>query len=720
MKIVAPAGNMERFYAAVKGGAHEIYMGLKGFGARRNAENFTLSEYIEALNYAHLRGVRIFLTLNTIMRDSEIEAIYTNLKKLYEAGLDAVIVQDLGLFRFIKDNFPNIDLHGSTQMTVANHVEANYIKKIGFSRVVLSRELSFEEIEEIRGRTDIELEIFVSGALCVSYSGNCYLSSFIGGRSGNRGLCAQPCRKIYRDDKGKVEHTLSPKDQFLGLDEVQKLKKIGIESIKIEGRMKSPQYVYETVSYYDGLIEEIDSKPMSKEIFNRGYSKGFFYGADKRIMNTKYSSDLGRLIGQIKSGKVELLEDVVLGDGLSYVSRDYYKLGGEYLSKIVVDGSREKRKTARAGETIKLNRDKLPKGSLYLYKNYSKVAIDNADNSIKTTKRQLNIYGSFKALVGERAELKIWCENKRGSVIKIEKVSEGVIERASKRSATIEDVRKKLVESGDTTFRFNELSVELGGEEFIPASVLKGLRRDALEELKDRLLESYIREAKDEIKRTKSSLDTRKKASLLVSVSSEEQLNYVKELGIERVYIKQLQVAREGKLNEIDETKPLATTLYQGIKGGRILNWNLNISNTYALTEVSKIPSVDTVILSPEMNIETIKKIGRVEGIRKGLVIYGKLLGMYIEIPLSNEDKVIENEQGDRFILKKNRYSNTEVYLEKPMNLIKKLEEIEEAGIDDVVLEFTDETSEEIKAIIDSFKDGKSEFNPYNYIRGAY
>ena len=195
MKIVAPAGSIERFHAAIKAGADEIYMGLKGFGARRNAVNLTLEEYKEALDYAHARGVKVFLTLNTIMMDVEIEAIAINLRELYKHGLDAVIVQDFGLAEFIKINFPGLELHGSTQMTVANHIEANYLKSIGFERVVLPRELTFEEIKEIREKSDIELEIFVSGALCISYSGNCYMSSFIGGRSGNRGMCAQPCRK---------------------------------------------------------------------------------------------------------------------------------------------------------------------------------------------------------------------------------------------------------------------------------------------------------------------------------------------------------------------------------------------------------------------------------------------------------------------------------------------------------------------------------------------
>ena len=234
MKIVAPAGNMERFYSAISATADEIYLGLKGFGARRNAENFTVEELKKAIDYAHLRGSRIFLTLNTIMTNREIEFLYPTLKDLYNYGLDVIIVQDLGYAEYLHKNFPSIEIHGSTQMTVANYYEINYLKELGFKRIVLPRELSFEEIKEIRKHTDIELEVFVSGSLCISFSGNCYMSSFIGGRSGNRGMCAQPCRKEYKTSCGEKSYFLSPKDQLYGLDEIKKLQEIGVESIRLK------------------------------------------------------------------------------------------------------------------------------------------------------------------------------------------------------------------------------------------------------------------------------------------------------------------------------------------------------------------------------------------------------------------------------------------------------------------------------------------------------
>ena len=290
MNILAPAGNYEKLVAAVKAGANEVFFGLKGFGARRNNENLAIQEVLNGIDYAHSRGVKTLMTLNTILKDSEINSMYNNIKRVYEHGIDGFIVQDLGFVKFLKENFPNLKIHGSTQMTVANHVEANKLKELGLTRVCLARELSFEEIKSIREKTDIELEIFVSGSLCISYSGNCYISSFIGGRSGNRGLCAYSCRKKFTDENGKSAYFLSPNDQLLQEKEINLLKSIGIDAIKVEGRKKSSEYVFETVSYYDNILKGTPRPTESYKLFNRGYSKGYFY-LDNKLMNFKYSSN---------------------------------------------------------------------------------------------------------------------------------------------------------------------------------------------------------------------------------------------------------------------------------------------------------------------------------------------------------------------------------------------------------------------------------------------
>lgn len=493
MKIVAPAGNMERFYAAVKAGAQEIYMGLKGFGARRNAENFTLEEYKEALDYAHKRGVRIFLTLNTIMMEKEMDFLYENLKVLYEHGLDAVIVQDLGYFRYMKENFPDMEYHGSTQMTVGNHIEAEYLRKIGFKRVVLPREMTFEEIKKIRENTSIELEIFVSGALCICYSGNCYMSSFIGSRSGNRGMCAQPCRKEYTDSKGNKGYFLSPKDQLLGYDEIQKLKEIGIESIKIEGRMKDPNYVFETVEYYHQMINEKEVEERVSEVFNRGYSKGYFNGADTSLINKNYSYNLGKEIGLIFGKELKLKDRVVLGDGIIYLSKDFEKLGGGYLNKIEVKGSKELRKSAEAGETIFLK--DVPRGSKYIFRSFAKEVNDDIENKLKKYDQKLDITGEFFGNLGEKPLLKLEAVNNQGKKIQVEKVGENEVEAAVKKAATPEEIIEKLKESGESTFNITEIECHISEGIFLPVSVIKSLRRAATAELEKFIVESYRRKS---------------------------------------------------------------------------------------------------------------------------------------------------------------------------------------------------------------------------------
>ncbi|MGL5613215.1 MAG: peptidase U32 family protein, partial [Cetobacterium sp.] len=427
MKIVAPAGSIERFHAAIKAGADEIYMGLKGFGARRNAVNLTLEEYKEALDYAHARGVKVFLTLNTIMMDVEIEAIAINLRELYKHGLDAVIVQDFGLAEFIKVNFPDLELHGSTQMTVANHIEANYLKSIGFERVVLPRELTFEEIKEIREKSNIELEIFVSGALCISYSGNCYMSSFIGGRSGNRGMCAQPCRKKYTCDGNDEGYTLSPKDQLYGYDEIQKLKEIGIDSIKLEGRMKEPNYVFQTVNYYKELINGNNIEEKSSQIFNRGYSTGYFYKDRKDIMNKSFASHLGKNLGELNGKELKLKERIILGDGVTFLSKDYEKIGGTYINKIDTRFERNKRE-ANAGETLVLK--DIPKETKYVYRNYSKEISDFIESKMKITDKKHVIDIEFKGKIGEKAKIIVSTLNNKFELIKVSLESQGIIEQA--------------------------------------------------------------------------------------------------------------------------------------------------------------------------------------------------------------------------------------------------------------------------------------------------
>lgn len=716
MKIVAPAGSIERFHAAIKAGADEIYMGLKGFGARRNAVNLTLEEYKEALDYAHARGVKVFLTLNTIMMDVEIEAIAINLRELYKHGLDAVIVQDFGLVEFIKNNFPDLELHGSTQMTVANHIEANYLKSIGFERVVLPRELTFEEIKEIREKSDIELEIFVSGALCISYSGNCYMSSFIGGRSGNRGMCAQPCRKKYISDENNEGYLLSPKDQLYGYEEIQKLKDIGIDSIKLEGRMKEPNYVFQTVNYYKELINGNNIEEKSSQIFNRGYSTGYFYKDRKDIMNKNFASHLGKNLGVLNGKELKLKEKIILGDGITFLSKDYEKIGGTYINRIDTKFEKNK-KEANVGETLIL-RD-LPKETKYIFRNYSKEISDLIESKMKITDKKHLINIEFVGKIGEKAKITVSTLNNKFELIKASLESEEVIEQAKNRGTSQAIIKEKLIEIGDTTFIGFVKSIEIDENIFLPISTLKQLKREVVKVLLEKLILSYRKESSSELIKLPK-IDSKEKSSILSAiVSTDEQKHILNSYGINKIYSKGYDVAREGNLDKIDLSNKIATNLYQALKNENTqitLGWNLNILNRYAFDHFSNIKKIDTIIVSPEISYKRLEEIGETK-IKKAILAYGRPRAMYTELSLGNgEINVIENEQGDKFRIIKNDIGNSEIYLEKPLNILKDRKYLEKIGVSELVLEFTTETAQEIKEILE----GNGVYRPYNYEKGVF
>ncbi|WP_335938429.1 U32 family peptidase [Fusobacterium polymorphum] len=720
MKIVAPAGNMERFYSAISATADEIYLGLKGFGARRNAENFTIEELKKAIDYAHLRGSRIFLTLNTIMTNREIELLYPTLKDLYNYGLDAIIVQDLGYAEYLHKNFPSIEIHGSTQMTVANYYEINYLKELGFKRIVLPRELSFEEIKEIRKNTDIELEVFVSGSLCISFSGNCYMSSFIGGRSGNRGMCAQPCRKEYKTSCGEKSYFLSPKDQLYGLDEIKKLQEIGVESIKVEGRMKDVSYVYETVSYFRNLINGIDKEENTPKLFNRGYSKGYFYDNDKTIMNRDYSYNMGEKIGEVVGKSIRLDEDVVSGDGITFVSKDYKNLGGTYINKI-----------AYKNEKLILN---FPDGTKYIFRNYNKRLNDEISKKIKSTDKKLEINFDFTAKLDEKLILKIYLEDEKGNrILNLEEISETLTQKAQKRAISEEDIKEKLSEIGDSEFTVKNIKIDIDENIFIPLSELKNLKRNAVEKFREKILSYFRRDLDCELKENNQEYfkleiekDEPKDLEIRVIVSNEEQKNFLEnikdEYNIKEVYYRTYDIAKQSMLSQHNLDNKLASNLYELLENKNsdvMLNWNMNIVNSYTISVLEKIEKLESFIVSPEINFSKIRELGKTR-LKKALLIYSKLKGMTIDIDIADsKNEIITNKENDKFNIIKNEYG-TEIFLDKPLNIINIMEDIKKLNVDIVVLEFTTETIEDIKKVLKQLKTKKGEYREYNYKRGVY
>lgn len=294
VEILAPAGSMECLRAAVAAGADAIYLGGTKFGARAYAQNLSEEDLVQAIEYVHIHGRKIYMTVNTLLKDRELNELYAYLLPYYKAGLDGVIVQDIGAVKFIGEYFPEMPVHASTQMTITNTLGADFLKRYGITRVVPARELSLKEIRDMKKQTGLEMECFVHGALCYCYSGQCLLSSMIGGRSGNRGQCAQPCRLPYQTEGKKPADLMSLKD-LCTIDILPELIDAGIDSFKIEGRMKQPEYVYTVVKMYrkyadqylklqkEGKgkssyhVSEADKRELLATYQRRGYCEGYYY-----------------------------------------------------------------------------------------------------------------------------------------------------------------------------------------------------------------------------------------------------------------------------------------------------------------------------------------------------------------------------------------------------------------------------------------------------------
>ena len=377
VELLSPVGNIEALYAAVQNGADAVYLGGKLFNARQYASNFGMEDLKTAVEYAHLRGVRVYVTVNILFSDKEIEEAVDYVKYLYEIDVDGLIVQDLGLSYLIKNVFPQFELHGSTQMTINNLQGVLFLERMGFKRVVLARELSINEIKYIKERSNIELEGFIHGALCVCYSGQCLMSSIIGGRSGNRGTCAQPCRMPYTlvdienertvFEKLEGKYILSPKD-LNTIEDIDKIVDSGLKSLKIEGRMKKPEYVALVVSKYrkalDRGIDEItkEDKKELLEIFNRGFTGGYILeNFGREFISLDRPNNRGVYLGKVvkvdpKYIYINLEDDLNIGDGIEFT-----KGKNEYVG-IMSNISGEK------GSTIKIDNLKGIKNNSLVYK----------------------------------------------------------------------------------------------------------------------------------------------------------------------------------------------------------------------------------------------------------------------------------------------------------------------------------------------------------------
>ena len=495
-ELLSPAGSFDALKSAVKSGCDAVYVGGNRFGARAYADNFDKDTLLHAIDYMHNRGLALHLTVNTLLKEEEIEReLYDYLLPFYVHGLDAVIVQDLGVFHFIRKHFPNLPIHVSTQMGVMSSYGAKLMANEGADRVVLARELNYEEVKSIREAADVEIEMFVHGALCYGYSGQCLLSSSVGGRSGNRGRCAQSCRLKYNVFDNDT-HIFSPKD-MCGLGLIDDIIRLQVDSLKIEGRMKSPDYVGVVTSVYrrhiDMVGQDVSERELNedidrlKQVFNRGgFNKGYLFSdLDKCMMSMKRPNHEGVHIGDIASlGKGSIsfkaLKNIYKGDIIELRDKDkdidiVLTSPNDYKKGSMVSLNCPKVKTLKTGI------------SLYRMKSESMTLMEIGDKEYNKIPLELDI----NIKTDERVAIKI---RNLSNLIETKYYSETLVDKAIKAPVDINTVSKAFNKLGGTDYCIKNLKVDISDDAFIPVGALNELRRNAISELEEVTTKKYLRE----------------------------------------------------------------------------------------------------------------------------------------------------------------------------------------------------------------------------------
>lgn len=518
IELLAPAGSPLALKKAISAGADAVYLSGKKFGARQFADNFSVHEIGEAVEYAHLRGVKVYITVNTLLKDRELLSVAEYVHQLYSMGVDAILVQDIGLSYILNQIFPDIEMHASTQMTTHNIEGLKWLEENGFSRVVLSRELHMDEIEAINKKSNLELEIFLHGALCYSYSGQCFLSSFIGGRSGNRGMCAQPCRKPYvliygkMDDYGRPLHSkevplkekyiISPKDLCL-YSHLKELVNSKISSLKIEGRMRSPEYVKTVTSIYkealDALsegekLQESQAIEILKLAFNRGFTPGHLYKSKgKKLMGRDKPGHRGLFIGHMKHYNFKKREGLIhlkstikpeKGDGVYFVPSKNDK-------KQAVGMDIEKEPIIK-GKNILLSLKKPVPIPSDVFLTRKKNISQHFENNQNLESHQFTIEFLFKLDENNFPLLKGLINTVEGNIIESEVVGKIAMEIAKTRPLRKKDIANQILKIGDKPFKGHISNIEYDENLFLPIKELNQLRRDLINDLEKKIIQHYI------------------------------------------------------------------------------------------------------------------------------------------------------------------------------------------------------------------------------------
>ena len=749
MELLCPAGNLTAAYSAFKGGADAIYIGGKRFSARASAENFSDEEIKEIVFFAHSIGKKVYVTLNTLLFQDEFMEAVSFANYLYSIDIDGIIIQDLGLANYLHKTLPNLPLNASTQLNCHNIKQAKALVELGFKRIVLAREVNLDFVKRVKA-LGVEVEVFGHGALCVSYSGNCLLSSFIGDRSGNRGRCAQPCRMRYDLlEDGKVissdNFAISTKD-LMTIDNLDEFIDAGVDSLKIEGRLKSNEYIYSVSKAYRHAIDavihnrknnlaRIDKEELIK-IFNRQFTKGYILNESPfKLLNTETSSHIGEVIGKVnKAGKnrvaITLSQPVHRLDGIRFNGKEQFGLTIEkmFLNKNPVED-------AKPGQVIELagieRAERLLNQEVIRTKDYllNKRIEDDLKNKLK-----VNISGKFVAKLNKPITLEVSFNDHSAKVTgNMPLVPSG---NGTDKSRIIEQLNK----TGDFPYIFNDLDIEMDVC-FIPISEINKLRNEALQALQDSF--QKINEVKPKEYKTKAF--SRDIIETHVGFIDNFELNDVLEQygfnvysNFDNTYKLENRVTKNEDFSSDNEV--LNFIIKKENKNILIASQYCNIRNSYSLDCFYEF-GFDQCILSLELDFDSMKALLLDYENRHnckpdvGIVMYGKFDTMIMRsCPIGtvygnkgihcNKCHMHNYELKDRtsakYQLIGDSECNTRILNDQPIYLLDKQDEILELGIKSHYFVFTNEDKEKVADILNHYFDKDSYYSSIEYTRGHY
>ena len=729
-EVLSPCGSFESLVSAINNGADAVYFGGSAFGARKFAKNFTDEEIISAIKYAHFYGVKVYITVNTITYEEEINDLINYVRFLHKNNVDAIIVQDYGLMYLLRRMFPNLEIHSSTQAHNFDNYSLMAMKTLGCTRCVLAREMSLDEIKSLN--VDIEKEVFVHGAICNCYSGNCLFSKFTLNRSGNRGECAQSCRmkyNFYQNNKKintKGEYLLSPKSMYT-LDRIGDLIDAGITSFKIEGRMKSKEYTgYVTRLYKEKINEYLKDKKVTvsnievnnlKKLYNREFTNGYLfnkYGND--FINITSSNHLGVVIGEViyvdkKIIKFKLTDDLYQEDGIRFDNNEGMICNKIYNSKMLLVNKLNKGDIAIVDNKIGLEKAKIVRKTI-------DVNLNKEINSIPSRKVGVSI--KCNALVDK--ELVVLVSDGVNSI----KKEGNIVEKAINNPTTKERIIEQLSKLGGTDFSLESIEVNANNV-FIPIKELNELRRAALDELKA-IRENVIPHKFIEKDYVIDSINKSKETKVCVSIANEKQLLEVVKYKVDSIYTDNYDIYSKYKekynmyyktsrveknykdLKNENILAPNISALYKYSKDNNVVTDSyLNVVNSYSVKCLEDF-NAKRVTLSYENTIDNLKNIkGDLNNIE--VIIYGTPTLMVmkydiIDYLIDSNDKYkdfykyyLESVNKDKFRVARIN-DLTYIYHKEPINLINDLDEIKNTGVGYIRLEFLDEDINTIRSIL--------------------